>query len=134
VIFDIVLLHGQMQTIPFDIISGARKTNLNFSALSENLEKPNKRAGFREGVVWLDSGECVAMNSRKLCLSKISKCLSGRELFPLRSSWGMFVGRISRRGLTNGATGRAGSVPLENLDLCEKMGIMGIMLFYRSLR
>jgi hypothetical protein len=22
----------------------------------------------------------------------------------------------------------------ENLDLCEKMGIMGIMLFYRSLR
>jgi signal transduction histidine kinase len=26
-----------------------------------------------------------------------------------------------------------GTVPLENLDLCEKMGIMGIMLFDRSL-
>jgi hypothetical protein len=36
-----------------------------FLALSENLERPNKRASFREEAVRLDSGECVTTNSRK---------------------------------------------------------------------
>ncbi len=35
------------------------------TALSENLERPNKRASFREEAVRLDSGECVTTNSRK---------------------------------------------------------------------
>ena len=36
-----------------------------FSALSENLEGPNKRAGFRRGAVRLDSATCAITNSRK---------------------------------------------------------------------
>ena len=36
-----------------------------FSALSENLERPNERASFREEAVRLDSGECMTTNSRK---------------------------------------------------------------------
>jgi hypothetical protein len=35
------------------------------AALSENLERPNKRASFGEEAVRLDSGECVTTNSRK---------------------------------------------------------------------
>jgi integrase len=38
---------------------------IQISALSENLERPNKRASFREEAVRLDSGECATTNSRE---------------------------------------------------------------------
>jgi hypothetical protein len=46
------------------------------------------RAGmnqFRPGSAAIAGGTL----SHRLCLSRISNCLSGRELFPLCSSWGM---------------------------------------------
>jgi len=50
---------------PAAIGAHVRNRRIEFSALSENLERPNKRASFREEAVRLDSGECTTTNSRK---------------------------------------------------------------------
>jgi hypothetical protein len=47
-------------------------------------------------------------NVIQLCLSKISKCLSGKELFSLSSSWGMLFPQPDHEGQTVGGLVDAG--------------------------
>ena len=51
-------------------------------ALSENLERPNKRASFREEAVRLDSGECVTTNSRKSWDGRVTESFDVKSMKP----------------------------------------------------